>query len=123
MRYTCQIFCGEKVQCNPRPSLPGVDNITFKARFPEFARLPDATLNDVIARATKRTNPTVLGEETDEAIGYMAAHLLALSPYGQQARLSEPGKMTTYYQHWLEIARYKSVGYARVTGIAGGPWF
>ena len=100
-----------------------MDTLTFKARFPEFARLPDVTLNDVIARATARTNATVMGDQADEAIGYMAAHLLALSPYGQQARLSEPGKTTTYYQHWLEIARYKTVGYARVTSGVGGPWF
>jgi hypothetical protein len=64
-----------------------------------------------------------MGNQTDEAIGYMAAHLLALSPFGQQARLSEPGKVTTYMQHWLDIARYKSVGYARVTGGCGWPVF
>lgn len=100
-----------------------MDIPTFKARFPEFSRLPDPTIKDAIARGTARTNSTVMGDQTDEAIGYMAAHLLALSPYGQQARLSEPGKMTTYYQHWYDIAQYKAVGYARITNGCGFPVF
>lgn len=96
-----------------------MDTTTFKARFPEFGRLPDPVIQDAINRATLRTNATVMGDQTDEAIGYMAAHLLALSPFGQQARMSEPGKMTTYYQHWLDLARYKAVGFARVTSGCG----
>lgn len=100
-----------------------MDTLTFKVRFPEFGRLPDAVIQDAINRGTARTNATVMGNQTDEAIGYMAAHLLALSPFGQQARLSEPGKMTTYYQHWLDIARYKAVGVARVSGGCGFPFF
>jgi hypothetical protein len=102
-----------------------VDPITFKARFPEFNRLPDVTIQDAINRGVAQTNANVFGPLQDEASAYLAAHFLALSPYGQQARLVSSAELamrsTTYFSHWLRIAQLKSAGYARVTGNAARP--
>lgn len=92
-----------------------MDTLTFKARFPEFGRLPDPTIQDAINRGVAQTNANVMGTMTDESIGYLAAHFLALSPYGQQARMVAKDGSTTYYQHWIRIATFKSAGYSRVT--------
>ena len=97
-----------------------MDPITFKARFPEFNRLPDVTIQDAIQRGQAQTNANVFGPLQDEASSYLAAHFLALSPYGQQARLVSKDGSTTYFMHWIRIAQFKSAGYARVT--AGGCW-
>jgi Protein of unknown function (DUF4054) len=98
-----------------------VDPITFKARFPEFNRLPDVMIQDAINRGVAQTNANVFGPLQDEASAYLAAHFLALSPYGQQARLVSKDGSTTYFSHWLRIAQLKSAGYARVTGNAAWP--
>ena len=95
-----------------------MDCITFKARFPEFNRLPDVTIQDALDRGVAQTNANVFGPLQDEASSYLAAHFLALSPYGQQARLVAKDGTTTYFTHWIRIAQLKSAGYARVT--AGG---
>lgn len=60
-----------------------------KARFPEFAPVADAVVNLVIAEATLLTSSTVftVAADFDVAVLYRAAHLLALSPGGQAARL------------------------------------
>lgn len=60
-----------------------------KARFPEFAPTADAVVNLVIAEATGLTSSAVFttSADFDVAVLYRAAHLLALSPGGQTARL------------------------------------
>lgn len=98
-----------------------MDTITFKARFPEFNRLPDVTIQDAINRGVAQTNANVFGTLQDEASAYLAAHFLALSPYGQQARLVAKDGNTTYFLHWIRIAQLKSAGYARVVSGAALP--
>jgi hypothetical protein len=90
--------------------------VTFRARFPEFANLPDATLLDAIDRGAAQSDATIFGDLVDESTGYLAAHFLALSPYGQQARLVGANESTTYYIHWRRLANKKAAGWARVTG-------
>lgn len=96
--------------------------IQFRVRFPELAKLPDATIQDAITRATAQTAAGVWGALADESIGYLAAHYLALSPYGQMARLEINGQPTTTYMvHWKRLARIKACGLGRIAGNT--PWF
>lgn len=95
--------------------------VQFRVRFPEFGKLPDPTIADAILRASNQTAAGVWGNLADEAIGYLAAHMLALSPYGQQARLEVKGvPTTTYMMHWKRLARMKACGVGRVAG--GSAW-
>lgn len=71
--------------------------VEFRTRYPEFpaASVPDPLVNDALARATSRVDPEVYAHTTEEAIGLLAAHLLATSPNGQMARLvSDKGEST-----------------------------
>lgn len=84
---------------------------TFKARWTEFAPTEDARVVAVLTAAARRCAPSVFGADTDEAVGLYAAHLLATSPHGMQAR-QEGDDTTTYYAEWARLARQR----------AGGPW-
>lgn len=85
---------------------------TFKSRWPEFAPTADAQVDAVLVAAARRCDARVFGDDTDEAVGFYAAHLLATSPQGQQARLESDKADTTYRAEWLRLARQR----------AGGPW-
>lgn len=88
--------------------------LKFRARFPEFANLPDATIQDAIDRGAAQADATVFGTLVDEATGYLAAHFLALSPFGQQARLTAVDGKTTYMTHYMRLQVMKTGGWARV---------
>jgi hypothetical protein len=63
----------------------------FQALYEEDPGLIVAAL----ARAERRISDT-WGSRRDDAVALTAAHQLALSPWGRNARLSEPGKTTVY---------------------------
>lgn len=93
-------------------------NLTqFRARFPEFSGVEDTTIEATLAEALLRLNTTIYGKRIDEAQGYLTAHKLALSPYGQAARLAAADGKTTYSIHFKEIQRELTYGY-RHTGDA-----
>jgi hypothetical protein len=71
--------------------------IQFRDRFPEFATAADALVTACLTAAAGETSATALGTAYDEAHGLLAAHKLAISPFGGMARL-EAGKETTYQQ-------------------------
>lgn len=77
-----------------------MDVASFRARFPEFRNAPDALVNDAIVRAEISCLADRWGELQDEGVGALAAHLLALSPYGQHARLSADDTRTTYGERY-----------------------
>lgn len=94
----------------PPPFPLAVDD--FLARFPEFngadLSLIDAMLND----AAFEIDPGVFGAVAGSAHGYLTAHKLALSPFGQGARLEIPkdGK-TTYQTHLKQLVQKVSSGF------------
>lgn len=93
---------------------------TFQARFPEFDGTPDETVAAVLAEATRRSNPAVFGDRLDDAVGLLAAHLLSVGAYGQQARLEAGAAAeTTYLAEWKRLAREAGGGPHLVGGTAG----
>lgn len=87
---------------------------TFLATYPEFSGIDPDMVTPFLARATTRLDPTVWGTRLEEGIGLLTAHLLALSPAGQMARLvSEKGK-TTYGTEFATLCRVVSIA-IRVT--------
>jgi hypothetical protein len=83
----------------------------FRVRFPEFSKASDALVNAVLAEAALQVDDEIFNDQYDAAHGHLAAHLLCLSPYGQAARLAEPGKPTTYQVH------YERLMYANASGF------
>lgn len=85
---------------------------TFKAQRPEFDALSDALVQLHLDQATRALDARVFGATFDDAVSLHAAELLALSPYGLQARLVAKDGSTTYGKLLERLKRAK----------AGGPW-
>lgn len=69
----------------------------FKTDFPEFDQLTDAYVQVKLDEAEAMLDELAFGEADNAlynvAVGYRAAHLLALSPFGKQLQLvSDDGK-------------------------------
>lgn len=76
----------------------------FITKFPEFARAGTALVQAHLDAAALEIDTEIFATLADEAIYYLAAHRLALSPYGQTAKLVAEGKRTTTYQtHFREL--------------------
>lgn len=74
----------------------------FVARFPEF-RTGMQLIPAVLAEATRSIDAEVFGDRTDDAIGYLAAHLLASSPYGRSQRADGEKEPDTYWKRFHAI--------------------
>jgi hypothetical protein len=84
----------------------------FQARYPEFkatsTTLISATLND----AALMIDACVWGALAGQGHGYLTAHRLALSPFGQQARMvAKDGKTTSYWLHYIELVKIVGSGF------------
>lgn len=81
----------------------------LKSEFPEFVNTNEGLLAGKIADATAMLNAAAFGEMHDQAIKYMAAHLVALSPSGEFARLDAneeaDGARTLYERVYMAIMR------------------
>ncbi|HVJ26385.1 MAG TPA: DUF4054 domain-containing protein [Vicinamibacterales bacterium] len=75
----------------------------FRARFPEFRTASDTLVESVLAEATARLDERIFGALTDAAVGYLAAHLLATSPFGESQRLEDDKSESTYHKSYLAI--------------------
>jgi hypothetical protein len=83
--------------------------------YPEFEPLseqyPDL-VDAVIARAERRISISWPDEIRDDIVELQVAHLLAMSPAGRNAKLSEPGKPSSY-EYELKL-RKKAFAYGRL---------
>lgn len=68
----------------------------FRVRFPEFETAGDSFVQAALDSAALETDAKLLGGFYDEAHGLLAAHKLAMSPYGMNARLVNDDGKTTY---------------------------
>lgn len=72
----------------------------FLVLFHEFAALAvedggTELIDGALARAARRVSDS-WGDKRDDVIGLTTAHMLALSPWGRNARLSDAKNVTTY---------------------------
>ena len=78
----------------------------IQAQFTEFAETPTPLIDAKTADATKRISATIWGDLTDDGIKYLACHLIALSPQGEQSKLMVEKEITEY---WLEYVRMRTI--------------
>lgn len=88
------------------------DAASFKARYVEFDSASDALVTAALAEAIPYVDPALFPNDTDRAVGLKAADILALSPFGQNARLQAKDGTTTYGKQFDDLVRIR----------AGGPW-
>jgi len=70
----------------------------FKIRFSEFSQVADTDIDPKLADAQAFLDEGAWGSTDlyERAVFYYAAHLLAISPYGQQLQLVNDGGKTVY---------------------------
>lgn len=82
----------------------------FKTQFPEFRSVPDPMLTAHLNAAALECSEEVWGTLLDQGIAYLAAHKMALSPYGNTAKLSNASGGSTYFTHYADLVRKVAQG-------------
>jgi hypothetical protein len=75
----------------------------IKSEFAEFSDLDDALIDPKIADAVQRVSSDTWGDLTDHGVKYLACHLIAISPLGEQAKLFTKTGETTYLQEYNAV--------------------
>lgn len=83
----------------------------FLAKYPDFEPASKTMIDEALADAVKNVDPEIFGEKTDQAVALLAAHYLALQPFGKQARLREKDGSTTYGTQFFKLARSMTPGF------------
>ena len=91
----------------------------IKTRFPEFINAGDTLIDAKIAEAEAMTNATEWGSAYDVALGYQVAHLLSLTPFGIDNRLSRDSAETVYSRF---LDGFKKQRANPRTALAFDPW-
>ena len=92
----------------------------FLQDYPEFKNTAAELIDKKIQSATKRINATVWADLTNEGIMILTAHLLSVSPEGDQSRLKpispagKENKVTIYQMEWERMKREVTLGVGRV---------
>lgn len=84
---------------------------TFKAAMPEFEPTDDYVVEDALVEATRRTNSTVYNTKLDDARKWLTAHLIAIRPGAEQARLSKEIDITIYYKEFERVRNEMAFGF------------
>ena len=83
----------------------------FLARFPEFEPASKTMIEAAIDEAKRNVDSGVWREKTDDGVRWKTAHLLAISPFGQQARLVSKDGSTTYGKNFDLLMRSVTPGF------------
>ena len=75
-----------------------VTSTSFLTRFPEFSNIESAVVTASIDEAKRQNNEDVWGDKYDDAVNYMAAHLLSsrTQSIGQQIGVASSARTTKY---------------------------
>jgi len=92
----------------------------WRVQFPEFDAVSGTMAQAYLDAAALEVDPAVWGNKADQGQAYLAAHKLALSPYGQAARLAakvstKGAATTTYFEHYQRLVDMVACGRGRVT--------
>lgn len=95
-----------------------VTRARFRNTFSEFQSTADNEIESKLALAKLRINADVWGDKTDAGILYLTAHMVALAPAGQNAKLKpENAAKTVYWVEYKSIMRSVTFG-LRIAGTA-----
>lgn len=88
----------------------------FRILYPEFCSVEDPQVKANLEQAEAGTDPEFLGDRLKQAHGLLTAHMLAASPFGQQARLDSKQGDTTYRMQLRQLYNQTVLGAA----LSGG---
>jgi hypothetical protein len=95
--------------------LSGLGTMTlanFRTRYPEFRTASDAFVQAYLDDAAKMVSTYALGDAYDVGHGLACAHLIAISPAGKNARMTNDDGSTQYGN------TLKNLALERVAGIS-----
>lgn len=81
----------------------------FLERFPEF-KTAGLLITAALTDAATRVNAVTYGDAREVAIQWMAAHILAVSPYGRSQRLVNDDGTTNYLKEFEKIKAENTPG-------------
>jgi hypothetical protein len=84
---------------------------TFRVQFPEFNGVSSALVNATLSAALLEIDTTIWGIKADQGQGYLTAIKLALSPFGQNARMIAKDGTTVYHTSYNALVRQISSGF------------
>lgn len=87
---------------------------TFVLQYPEFAAIDQPFVQAWLDAANLEIDREVWGAKADSGQGLLAAHKMALSPMGRNARTDKPTTTTVYGVSYDEMVLQVGSGY-RVT--------
>jgi hypothetical protein len=88
-----------------------LDVPTFQFDFFEFAETDPALIERALARAQRMVDATVWGDQTDDAVGLLTAHYLAMANRGSNEKV-KPGQTTTYWDEFVELRTSVVAGFS-----------
>lgn len=88
-----------------------VSRATFLERRPEFANTPVTLVDACLVDAELMIDREYYGTKADAGVMAYAAHLIAINPLGEMARLDKHGEKTTYLLEWERIKRSLGAGF------------
>jgi len=86
----------------------------FVTAYPEFRETDYNLVVEKIASAELRVQAAVWGDQRDDGVKLLTAHLIAMSPDGERARLSADSSKTLYWDEFDRLRREVTIGYGRV---------
>jgi hypothetical protein len=78
---------------------------TFRDRFPEFRSADGDMIEAAAAAAEHDITAAEYRDKAGEALLYLTAHKLALSPFAKDLRLVDDTGQTTYWREYHRITR------------------
>lgn len=84
---------------------------TFLIQFPEFAKTDINLVQSMLAAALLEIDPSVWRAKADQGQAYLAAHMLATSPFGQNVRLMAKDGTTTYWTRYEKLRGQVASGF------------
>lgn len=100
---------------------------SFLASKPEFNKTAPLLISTILAEAQLQVDYNVWGAKGDLGVIYLTAHLLTLSPQGQNARMIIQGKdgtmpTTTYWGFYKNLQRQVGSGFRVASGLPVTGW-
>lgn len=83
----------------------------FLKQFPEFASTDLDLVKAMLDAADLEIDRSVWGPKGDQGQAFLAAHKLALSPFGQGTRLVAKDGTTTYERHYMKLVGQVASGF------------
>jgi hypothetical protein len=83
----------------------------FRIQFPEFKGVSDGLVQVMLNASLLELDSTVWGQLLDQGQAYLAAHKLATSPFGQNAKMVAKDGTTTYWFNYFKLVRKVTSGY------------